>query len=920
MKETALSRSIRLVFSGCTALGLQVLIQPASAQETDTQIQRVEITGSSIKRAQVEGALPVQTVTREDIQKLGVTSVEQLLSTLTATNMVGGTNVAQGAGSPTYGISAVSLRGLGSQRTLVLVNGRRLANYATDGTSVDINSLPLSLIDRIEVLKDGASGVYGSDAIAGVINFILRKNFVGTEVNGYAGTTKDGGGTNLKAGLVVGFGDYDKDRYNLLLSLDVGKDKAIYGSQRNYANRAWDNGGWFDQSATPSGALRTFRPATTPNSQGIIPNALRSQGSSIGNPLSPDNCTQNGSEYDPNFDTCRYNSSPLVPLVPEVRRASLSANFRFKLNDDNEFFIEGFNTKQITRTSEQPSPYSVSFLATDSAFATQNIYPAIILSPTSPYYPANYIAANSPSDAGNPVTVSYRAFDGGGRIHEDDAVQAHLVAGFRGAIKNYDYDFAYVHNSSRVSESTQQGYQLQTALVSLLSNNPQFNPFTQYQTPSLAAQIYGTNYNGPIIDATLTTDALEGKISGDLFKMPAGTASFAAGAVIRNENLSLNPSLAYMSGDVAGYGVSVLPFTVSRHSDSIFGEVNVPIAKGLEANLAVRTDRYQDTSSTNPKLSLRYQPASHLLFRAAYGTGFREASLPELYTPRALATTQTFTDPVTGKGGQWTQLTGGTPTLSPEKSNQASIGLVFDPVKDASISLDYWRIRVRNAITTLGAQAIVEGEAQGNPLYAGLVQRDMDGNITQITNVNINAGSISTAGIDLDFRWLFARTANYGNFGVHLNGTYLTKYDETLPDGTVQPSIARTIDENGNVLAAVANGGIIFRWKHILTFDWKRGPYAVSLTQNFQSGYWDAARADSATGTDAQHIGAFSTWDIQAAYNGIKNLTLRAGLKNMFNRKPLVTITAGNYFQVGYDPSWYDPHGMFGYITASYKF
>ncbi|MDQ2987661.1 MAG: TonB-dependent receptor plug domain-containing protein, partial [Pseudomonadota bacterium] len=294
------------MFAGSVAFGA-IAAQAQTAAEAP--LQRVEITGSSIKRAQAEGALPVQTVTREDIAKLGVTSTEQLLGAISSNANVGAVNAAQGAGSSTYGESTASLRGIGSSKTLVLVNGRRLANYATDGTSVDVNSIPLASVDHVEILKDGASGVYGSDAIGGVINFILRSNFRGTEVSAYTSGTKDGGGATSKASILIGFGDFDDDRYNITLSADVAKDKAIYGRQRRYAQNNWSNDGRFDNSATPSGNLTTFVPTTQPNASGSVPNSLASLGSSIGNPLSPNNCATNGSGYDANFGAstaCRY--------------------------------------------------------------------------------------------------------------------------------------------------------------------------------------------------------------------------------------------------------------------------------------------------------------------------------------------------------------------------------------------------------------------------------------------------------------------------------------------------------------------------------------------------------------------------------------------------------------------------------------
>jgi len=915
-KETVISRSLRLAFSGAVAFGAIA----AQAQTSDAPMQRVEITGSSIKRAQSEGALPVQTVTHEDIAKMGVTNTEALLQQITAISAVGGTPSATGVGASTYGLSSVSLRGIGASKTLILVNGRRLANYATDGTAVDINAIPLAAVDHVEVLKDGASGVYGSDAIGGVINFILRNNFNGVEVTGYGSGTKDGGGLTKKASILAGWGDFDEDRYNITVSADVSKDTTIYGSQRGYAKNSWNNNGLRDQSATPSGNVISFDPNTTPNQFGVVPNTLHSLGKTIGNPLTASTCTNNGSEWDANMGTCRFNSAPYVGLVPQVERANLSAAFRFKLNENAELFVEGFHSQQKTDNHSQPSPYNNSFLSTDSAFASANVYPAIVMQPSSPYYPSAWLAANAPAQNGKPIAVSYRAFDAGTRSTEDMSKLSHLVIGMRGTVKGFDYDVAYTHNSSDVSEDTQQGYSHQVALVKLLSNNNAFNPWTQYQSPELAKQIYATNYVGQMIHSTLTNDSLTARVSGDLIQLPAGMAKFAIGASATDEKLDLNPSAAYQSGDISGYGGQVLPLSASRSNQAIFGELNVPIVKHLESDLALRTDRYPNATSTNPKVSFRYQPLSQLLVRASYGRGFRVGALPELYNPQTVGTTATFTDPVTGTNGQYNQTIGGNPNLKPEKSEQSSLGFVLDPVQGVSVAVDYWKINVNNLITTLSPQFIVDQAAEGNPQYTGLVQRDASGNISNIYATNLNAGSLKTEGIDIDARWTIAKTANYGTFSTRLNGTYTTKYDMTLPDGTVQKSVARTIDAEGNPLNAVSNGGVIFRWKHQWSMDWKYQKWGVNLTQNFQSGYWDAARADSATGTDAVHVGAFSTWDAQASYSGFKNLQIRAGVKNLFNRQPPEAITLGNYFQGGYDPSYYDAHGATGYLSATYKF
>ncbi len=927
----------------CTGLLLAFGSITAFAQDANPPVQRVEITGSSIKRVDAETALPVQVVSREQIATMGVTNTEQLLANISANSTAGGTTSAQNAGQSTYGESTASLRGLGSQRTLVLVNGRRLANYATDGTAVDINSIPLSAIDRVEVLKDGASGVYGSDAMAGVINFILRRDFHGVELSVTAGTpTTKGGGKNAKVGIVAGFGDFNTDHIAAMVSADVSHDTAIYGYQRKYANKSWSDDGLFDQSATATGAIRTFDPnILTSLNQG---KAIYADGSGIGNILGPtdpnstaNNCTQNGMSFDVNYNTCRYNPSPFVPLTPDVTRVNVSANLRARVNDDNEWFLEGFLSNAKTIISEQASPYSASFLATDGLFHTKGINPVIVIDPTSPYYPAAYIAQvnaqNAAYNAANPtktqkpivntatdpITISYRALDGGGRIHTDNSTLLHLVTGFTGTLAGWDYDAALSHNTSQVTETTQRGYQNQTQLVQLLSHNPSFNPFAPEQTPALAAQIYATNYNGNIITSTLSTDAVDAKVQHEIIKLPGGMMAFAAGATFRKENLNLRPSAAYQSGDVSGYGAAVLPFQVSRNSESVFAEVDAPFLKSLEGDLSVRYDHYPTASSTNPKFSLKFTPLDQVAFRGSVGTGFRMPALPELYTPLAPATTNIFTDPGTGNPGQFNQTVGGNPNLVPEKSKQFSLGTVLEPIKGLSASVDYYHVKVDHAIIAPDAETVVKLAHAGNPAYTGLVSRDSSGNITNITAMDVNSGGVVTAGVDVDIRWNGIKTAA-GQFGAELAGTWVQKYDLTTIDGTVQHSVGRTTDPNGNAIQAVTAGGMIFRWKHALTLNWGAGPYGLGLTQNFQSGYWDAPPANSPDGVTPRRVSSFQTFDLQGQYSGIKSLTLRLGLKNMFNRNPPAVTTNGTYFQAGYDPTYYDPHGRTVYGTIDYKF
>src|SRR5450830_387992 len=262
--ETVLSRSLRLMFSGSAALiGAGLLIQLAFAQD-NTPIQRVEITGSSVKRVDAETSLPVQVISKADIARTGATSTEELLQSISAFSSAGGTTNATGAGTSTGGLSSISLRGLGSARTLVLVNGRRLAAFAgSDGSSVNVNAIPLAAIERVEVLKDGASGVYGSDAVAGVVNFILSKRVDGIELNaGYGSPTTGGGGQNGKASIT---GGYNTDKLSVVLSGSYEKEKALFGRDRSYAASA-TRLPYYNSTATGLGNIQgSFTPGVGPD-------------------------------------------------------------------------------------------------------------------------------------------------------------------------------------------------------------------------------------------------------------------------------------------------------------------------------------------------------------------------------------------------------------------------------------------------------------------------------------------------------------------------------------------------------------------------------------------------------------------------------------------------------------------------------
>jgi iron complex outermembrane receptor protein len=361
----------------------------------------------------------------------------------------------------------------------------------------------------------------------------------------------------------------------------------------------------------------------------------------------------------------------------------------------------------------------------------------------------------------------------------------------------------------------------------------------------------------------------------------------------------------------------VVPIDRSRVVNSVFGELNVPFLKTLEGNVTVRDDRYNDFGNTvNYKFSTRWHPVKEWLFRASYGTGFRAPTLVDLWTPQTLGTSEAFNDPATGQTGlQVNALSGGNPKLTPEKSKQYSVGTVWQPTNNASVGVDWFRIKVRDIISTPSAQEIVSRFRAGDAAYAGLVT--LKGNeIDSIISILSNNGDATVQGVDI-----------FGNYRLHLDGmgrvdfalnsTYMSKFDQSSADGTVSHKVGSMVDEAGNPVIGAQNGGVVLRWKGQVSATWTTGPWALTLMDNFRSGY----EVGHDLNDNRVFIGRESIFDANIAYKGIRNLTLAVGAKNLFDKQPGTIGTAvTNQFQSGYDINQYDPRGRFVYVTASYKF
>jgi len=907
------------------------------AQSEPQRVEKVEVTGSNIKRIEAETALPVQVITREDIQKSGATSVEQLLQTISVTTSSGSFTAATSAGASNLGISTVSLRGLDGRRTLVLLNGRRITAYGGSldvSSPVDVNSIPIAAIERIEVLKDGASAVYGSDAIAGVINFILRKDFKGAELSLDYSLPQAGGGSTFRASGIAGFGDRAKDKYNVMVMGSYEEGGALYGRDRPYSRSAINEQFLNDGTSGNTFPANIYIPAT-----GNWTGGSR-------NPLAG-NCSP--SVTDPFFspNVCRFDPSDLVSLVPLTKRANLYASANFSLTPTWDAFVEGAVTRAESRTIIQPVPLSDQFALPDNN-PLFNQYPyslpdnspllagaggqfgrtTFLLRPTSTYYPTAYIRnLIGPTAALPDVLVRYRSFGTGPRDVTDVALQPRFTFGVKGTLAGWDVDSAFLYSGSDIKENVNGGYPLYTRILPLL-NSGVVNPFGP-NTAAVQQQLDATQFYGTALHYKTSITSIGAKGSRDVFALPGGSAAVAIGAEYRRETYDSLPDVTIQTGDVSGYGGNQLEISKSRGVTGLFGELSLPIWKSVEANAAVRYDNYQGTGSrTTPKVSLRWQPMSQVLVRASYGQGFRAPALTDLFAPQTQGVTQAGVKdplrcPYTNSGNdcatQFTTINGGNPNLKPEKSDNITFGVVLEPTKNISLALDAFNIELKDVIQAGIPVPTILGDLSrwGYLVTRGANDPTIPGNygpIQSISQTYLNLGKIKLAGLDLDGKWR-VDAGNWGKFTLRATGTYFQKYDVQNLDG----SYSGQVDIAGSV-----NGGVIPRWRHYIAIDWSRGPWNATIAQNFQKSYYDIPGSFDDPSDPAyvqRRVGSYEIYDLQVGYEGIRNAKFAFGVRNLFDRKPPYSnVSSQTQFQSGYDISYVDPRDRTFYVKMTYKF
>ena len=883
----------------CTTLG-------ALAQEAGPQ--RVEITGSSIKRIEGETALPVQVLKREDIEKTGATTAAELIKTLSANTapLSDGASITDST-SGQRGFNGANLRGIGVSSTLVLLNGRRLANFASpgDNAGVDLNNIPAGAIERVEVLKDGASAIYGTDAIGGVINFITRKDYRGVDLNLFASGTQEGGAGKRTASISGGYGSLDSDRFNLFGVIDLQQLDSLRSNQRR-----------FIQDRPLAALLPALMSSNTYPANidfyseqldllidaGVVPADSRTRI----NPSAPD-CNPPATVYAPNgpggASGCSYDYMRDTEIYPESERLGFVGRATFQLAENHQLFAEGVFSQSRSRYVLSPNPQRIRYLSPD---ILPEPYRSVLL------------------DAGETEIsgIRLRMAEAGNRTNEVTSEAQRLVLGASGLLADWDYDLALSRAENRAVDKYVDGYVLYDKFVEGIESglvNP-FGPSSQAGLDFLA----GIKVNDEARKSRGVSTAVDGKVSRSLMRLAGGDLGLALGGELRREETTFTPSALLLSNNIAGdrdssgLATDLSATSDSRRVASVYGELSAPFAKGLEAQFALRYDKYSAVGDTvNPKVGLRWQPTKEVLLRGSAGTGFRAPSLSDLNRPTTYGVTSSLiTDPycvaqegtIDGCTDQWAVERRSNPNLKPEKSRQFSLGTVVELSKAWSFSLDYWNIQVKDVISTLGEQVIIENPDKYNGSY---IERDEDGFISNVILQKENQGQLRTSGLDLAADWR-GLSGEYGRFSASLNGTLVLAYDRQF--GPQEPYRSN--------LGVFLNDQVIQRWRHRLSFGWDLGPVGLTLANSYSSGYTDQNTTyDPVTDTllPSHKVKPYSLWDLTGSWSVSKDLKLRAGVLNLLNTAPPFSNQA-YYFLAGYDPTYTDPRGRSYYAALQYKF
>jgi len=847
------------------AISLAIAAAFPSLAHAEEDMLRVNVTGSNIRVSEKEGASAVQVITAKELKASGKTSVSDVLRAISANS--GNSYNEQYTGSFSAGTSGLSLRGIGQQNTLILVNGRRVASYATaqdlQQTFVDLNSLPMAAVQRIEVLKDGASSVYGSDAVAGVVNIILYKEFTGTDITAQWGGSTQGTGQHEKsAALQTGFGKLEEDGYSLVFSVDAQQRDKLQQSDvawlRDADFRKQQRGslGWNVTNYAGADPTQTLGGVRRPLQ--LVPYSA----------INPDGAGQ----------VLAYNPSPYETLIPGIERIHSSLRGTVKLNADTEAYVDLLHSySRADQTFSAPLTVSSSLRAWNNGTKRLDTIPVVL--------PVGH--PNNPGATPLPFTATL--FDLGPRLKQDKVTFYRALAGAKGTLAGWDWDAAVGHSSSKLEETVQNfvnRYEFQKVLA-----DGSYNFFDQSKNSEAVRNRLRLSTLRP---AESTLDTLDFSAAKDIWNLPAGPLGFAAGAQWRREKMDSQTSTAVLSGTELRPALNIIEG--SRSVSALFAEFNVPVVKNLSVNVAGRADHYSDFGNAfSPKASARYQAAPWLLVRGTVSRAFRAPSLPEITDSTAVSYTGVIDprDPLTPTLSRGvTVITIANPALRPERSKNLNLGVVVSPTSSSSIGLDYYRIRQEGVIGTESATTTLDNELTSPEK----VSRGADGRITTLYRQFRNQGQRDVSGIDLDLRQRFV-DQDWGKLTLAGQLSRVLRFAEPLSDGAPLTNGAGT-----NYF------GSIPKWRGVTSATWEQGKWSSTLTWNYVGSYAQQQHLD-------ESVAAFSTFDVTSSWQVTPKANVTFIVQNLANKR-----APWDYSASGFDYTQADPRGRFASLKLNYKF
>lgn len=847
----------------------------AQEQQNPVQVERIAVTGSHIKRIHNEDATPVFQLSAEEIAVSGKVTLTDVLRDLTINT--GNSYDEQYTNSFSAGSASIGLRGLSPKNTLVLVNGQRISNNGfalrTQDTFADLNALPLSAVERIEVLKDGASSVYGSDAIAGVVNIILRRGYQGLELKLLAGDATEGGLQQFGAGIVTGFGDIYRDGYNLTASVDYFDRERLDASDRKLTRSG-------DFRHLPGGKLSGWsRQGGNYLSEANNPQAFAT--CPEGSILRP------GSDFNSGYshDVCAFNTQSYHTLQPDITRRQFSLQGAYqlteKLQSRAEFLYSDNDSGQIFGP---PLSLGAGLRAYDRDSGGLVDIPV--------QFPVGH--PDNPTAEALPFEVTL--FEVGPRLKQNNQIFNRVLASLDYVGDSWDWQLTALNSSSKQRE--------------VVDNFINRYSFEQVLADGSYDFINGNNSATLVDDLRIQTlrpgsyevSAVNFIASSVLADLANGDLAFAAGVDFRQEQMNAGTSEQVLSGTELRPAINLVQG--KRDVWAAFAEFSLPVSQHLTADLAGRYDHYDDFGSAfSPKLSLHYVLNDDWLLRASWSRGFRAPSLPEIANSNTVSYSSANdpNDPVNaGRRVGFTQFRAGNSELAAERSKNINFGLIWSPSRESSLGVDFYRIDQDKVIAADNVQFILD-----NPdLYGDRIIRDADGLLQIVTNQFRNQGVRATSGLDIDYshNWQLA-DGHLLRFNTVLS--HLLSYKQALVAGQ------HKVDGAGN-----NQFGALPQWKSNTSISWRYNDWQTVLSGAYTSGYQQKVANQTSNPGLNSDVASYFQLNSQLSYAGWGNSLIALSVNNLLDRDPPFDPASGaNYFDI----TQYNSKGRTVSLSVSYQ-